>query len=393
MEGPVSLLQKEASCSICLELFREPVSIPCGHSFCQACISHCWKEEGPFACPQCRQQAPRRDFRPNRELGNVADLARSLGSLLLLRGGGGGGEKEDGGEGRSAAAAAAPAAPRGLCCPRHLEALKLFCGREEQLICCICRESRAHRSHDVFPLEEAAQDYRKDIQTRLQSLKEERETLLGLKLAGELKHQEFLRQTEAEREKATSEFAQIHHFLEEQEKLLLAQLNELEKEIVKHQKEHSTTFSDEILSLTAVITEVEEKCEQPDSEFLQDIRNTLSRFDKDPFQPPKEMPCKIEKRLNEFSEKNNALTEIIKNFKDTLPSKLGTEWGTPGDIYSNQPGLHWQLSPGGHFQRLPRPRLWNDLLREIRQLNMLSEFKTVLKTFLFWQAYPVDFKL
>ncbi|KAH0630383.1 hypothetical protein JD844_013353 [Phrynosoma platyrhinos] len=166
----------------------------------------------------------------------------------------------------------------------------------------------------------------KDIQIRLQSLKEERETLLGLNLAGELKHQEYLRQTEAERQKTTSEFEQIHHFLEEQEKLLLAQLNELEKEIVKHQKEHSTTFSDEILSLTVVITEVEEKCEQPDSEFLQDIRNTLSRFDKDPFQPLKEMPCKIEKRLSEFSEKNSALTEIIKNFKATLPSELGTEW-------------------------------------------------------------------
>ncbi|XP_062825679.1 E3 ubiquitin-protein ligase TRIM7 [Anolis carolinensis] len=318
MEDPMESLQKEATCSICLEYFREPVSIPCGHSFCRGCIAQCWKERSlSFPCPQCREVALQRNFRPNRELGNVVEITKRLGLHALdaaaaaASGGEGSGRREREGA---------------RLCERHREALKLFCGEEETLICCICRESRAHRSHAVFPAEEAAQDYKKEIQTRLQSLKEERETLLGLNLAGELTHQEYLNQTEVERQKAMSEFGQMRLFLEQQEKLLLSQLNELEREIVKRQKEHSSKFSEEIFSLNAMINEVEEKCEQPDSEFLQDIRSTLCRFDRDPFQPPKEMPCKIEKRLSEFSEKNNALTEIVKNLKDTLPSELGTEW-------------------------------------------------------------------
>nr|XP_034962870.1 zinc finger protein RFP-like [Zootoca vivipara]XP_034962871.1 zinc finger protein RFP-like [Zootoca vivipara] len=307
MENPVESLHKEATCSICLEYFRDPVSIPCGHSFCRSCIAQCWKERSTdFSCPQCRVVSLQRNFRPNRELGNVVEIAKRLGS---------GAEQEEpgGGGGRQV-------------CEKHREALKLFCSEEEDLICCICRESRAHRSHAVFPVEEAAQDYKKEIQSRLQSLKEEKEKLLGLKLAGENRHQEYLKQTEAERQKLMSEFELVHHFLEEQEKLLLHQLNELEKEIMKHQKEHGGKFSDEIVSLSALIDEIEEKCTQPDSEFLQDIRSTLGRFDKEPFQSPEEMPSKVEKRLGELSEKNSVLTNILNNFKDTLPSELGTEW-------------------------------------------------------------------
>ncbi|XP_053155178.1 zinc finger protein RFP-like [Hemicordylus capensis] len=303
MEHPVKSLHKEATCSVCLEYFQDPVSIPCGHSFCRACITQCWKERNTnFSCPQCREVALQRNFRPNRELGNVVEITKRLSVHAL---------EAAGGE---------------LVCEKHHEALKLFCSEEESLICYICRESRAHRSHSVFPLEEAAQDYKEKIWNQLQSLKDEREKLVVLKLAGEHRHQEYLRQTEAERQKTVLEFEQLRHFLEEQERLLLAQLNEMEREMVKHQKEHNTKFSDEIVSLSDLIEKVEEKYGQPDSEFLQDIRGTLCRFVKEPFQPPEEMPVKVEKRLDEFCEKNTVLAEILKNLRDTLPSELGTEW-------------------------------------------------------------------
>ncbi|KAG9473672.1 hypothetical protein GDO78_004137 [Eleutherodactylus coqui] len=42
-------------CPVCLDLFREPVTIPCGHTFCLACITQCWSLQGmPSSCPQCR---------------------------------------------------------------------------------------------------------------------------------------------------------------------------------------------------------------------------------------------------------------------------------------------------------------------------------------------------
>ncbi|XP_033820746.1 E3 ubiquitin-protein ligase TRIM21-like [Periophthalmus magnuspinnatus] len=42
-------------CSICLEVFSEPVSTPCGHNFCQCCISQVWDTDGPCTCPLCKE--------------------------------------------------------------------------------------------------------------------------------------------------------------------------------------------------------------------------------------------------------------------------------------------------------------------------------------------------
>ncbi|XP_062243672.1 E3 ubiquitin/ISG15 ligase TRIM25-like [Platichthys flesus] len=45
-------LEDELTCSICLSPFDCPVTIPCGHNFCQGCLLTTWTE--PYRCPQCR---------------------------------------------------------------------------------------------------------------------------------------------------------------------------------------------------------------------------------------------------------------------------------------------------------------------------------------------------
>uniref|UniRef100_A0A8C3XLV6 Zinc finger protein RFP-like n=1 Tax=Chelydra serpentina TaxID=8475 RepID=A0A8C3XLV6_CHESE len=203
-------LQEEATCPICLEYFKDPLIIDCGHNFCRACIAQCWEGSATAAsCPQCRETVQQGNLRPNRQLANMVEI-------------------------------------------------------DQTPICVICNRSRAHRAHKMVPIEEAAQEYKGKIQAGLKTLREDREKLLGFKETGEEKCQEYL-----ERQKIVAEFQQLRQFLEEQERLLLAQLEKLDKAFVRIQNGKLTKLSEEISRLSELISELEGTCQKPASEILQ----------------------------------------------------------------------------------------------------------------------------
>uniref|UniRef100_A0A452GZA4 Zinc finger protein RFP-like n=1 Tax=Gopherus agassizii TaxID=38772 RepID=A0A452GZA4_9SAUR len=234
-KNPVESLQEEATCPICLEYFTEPVTLECGHNFCRACIAQCWEgSDTDISCPQCRETVQQRNLRPNRQLANVVEIVKRL-SLQAAKGAGGDGV-----------------------CGEHQEALKLFCEEDQSPICVICRESRAHCAHTVVPIQEAAQEYKL-------SMKGPQVPFISLTSPF---HIFIQKQTQTERQKIVSEFQELREFLEEQERLLLAQLEKLDEEIVRIQNENVSKLSEQISRLSELISEMEGKCQKPGSEFL-----------------------------------------------------------------------------------------------------------------------------
>lgn len=140
VDDPVERLQDEVSCSICLEYLRDPVTIDCGHNFCQACISdYCERGAGSTTgaalCPQCRVGFLLSSSRPNKQLANIVEgierLARRPSQRLAE-----------------------------ALCEKHGKKLRLFCQDDGESICLVCDKSREHRMHSVLTIEEAAHDYK-----------------------------------------------------------------------------------------------------------------------------------------------------------------------------------------------------------------------------------------
>ncbi|XP_041839267.1 E3 ubiquitin-protein ligase TRIM21-like [Melanotaenia boesemani] len=71
------LTEDQLLCSICLEVFTDPVSTPCGHNFCKACITQHLSKDVPFQCPICQKMFfPKPELQVNTLMAEMVDVFR-----------------------------------------------------------------------------------------------------------------------------------------------------------------------------------------------------------------------------------------------------------------------------------------------------------------------------
>ncbi|KAI7794719.1 putative E3 ubiquitin-protein ligase TRIM39, partial [Triplophysa rosa] len=65
-------LDEELQCSVCLDVFNDPVTTPCGHTFCKTCLNECWENTENCVCPFCKETFMKRpDLKINTTLREV----------------------------------------------------------------------------------------------------------------------------------------------------------------------------------------------------------------------------------------------------------------------------------------------------------------------------------
>ncbi|XP_008411048.1 E3 ubiquitin-protein ligase TRIM39-like isoform X2 [Poecilia reticulata] len=64
-------------CSICLDVFVNPVTTPCGHNFCRTCITKIWDRSSLYKCPLCNEHfTSKPQLRTNTLFSEVVDQFR-----------------------------------------------------------------------------------------------------------------------------------------------------------------------------------------------------------------------------------------------------------------------------------------------------------------------------
>ncbi|XP_073799967.1 E3 ubiquitin-protein ligase TRIM47-like isoform X2 [Danio rerio] len=79
----VSWAEAQFKCMVCLDVLQDPVTIPCGHSYCMSCITDCWNQEEQkriYSCPLCKQS-----FTPRPALAKNVVFAEMLEKLQKSR--------------------------------------------------------------------------------------------------------------------------------------------------------------------------------------------------------------------------------------------------------------------------------------------------------------------
>ncbi|KAE8636970.1 hypothetical protein XENTR_v10003233 [Xenopus tropicalis] len=283
-------LRDELICSICLSIYTDPVSLPCGHNFCRDCIGGVLGTQegsGAYSCPECRAEYQERPALPrNRALGNIAERFRPT-------------ETEPGETGIPCSyclLSPVPAAKscllceaslcdthlRGHCqsaehvlteptasfmgrkCSVHHKVLEYHCCEDSAFICVYCCLAGEHRGHRVELLSEASEKKKEKLRKVLEKLSPEREeTERGAQRLQE-RRREVAEVAAGETERVTALFRGIREELEALEKRLLSDISRQKEELCLQLTELIQQLEIKKDELSRKIRHIEELCNMAD---------------------------------------------------------------------------------------------------------------------------------
>ncbi|XP_055460691.1 pyrin [Psammomys obesus] len=232
-------------------------------------------------------------------------------------------------------------------CPRHMKQVQLlFCEDHREPICLICRLSQEHQGHRVRPIEEAALEYKEQIQQQLERLRELRGSVEEHRRQGDKKTEKALKQTETQTQRASCQLEKLYQFLEQQEQLFVTWLQELSQTISKVRETCDTRVSQDIALLDELIGELEAKQDQPEWKLLQDIGVTLHRAERITVSEPLATPADVKQQIHLLYQKSKFVEKNMQRFSETLRCEMkalstaeAAQWGGHCSGTAEAPGL------------------------------------------------------
>lgn len=264
-------MKEIATCSMCMNLMIHPVTISCGHSYCNKCIPYS-NSQAPFgiqkffSCPQCRFSLPVMNYGYNRVLEDLLEVIKEMDLELL--------------------------------CREHREQLHLFCEHEGQLICWRCERGPKHSGHTTALVEDACRVYKEQLQIVISKLSQLHETCMNQKEFVTKQITEWKEKIETQRQKIKSDFKSLQIFLCLEEKSYLWKLDKEEEEVLRRLRESEASLNQKSAELISRILELKAKYQSSSQKLLQDVKETLSRNWMVKLETPETFPMEIHTMCN-----------------------------------------------------------------------------------------------